>query len=104
MVNAYYHIVFPDVGDLYRRETRTQWPSELYDSGFEGGATTTSLDLPLLRDPVHLLSSESGSTSDDSESLGFSWIYSTKRLMHSSVQYPVFYLGASRVCYLILWL
>ena len=79
----------------------TQSISELYDSGFEGGSSGPSFDLPLLRDPVHLLSSESGSSSDSENNcgeslLGFSWIYSTKRLIQSSVQYPVFYLGASK--------
>jgi hypothetical protein len=71
--------------------------SELYDSGFEG------FDLPL-RDPVHLLSSEctsdseNGTEKSENSSDKFNWIYPTKRLLKSSVQYHVFYLGGTK-CY-----
>lgn len=77
------------------------WPwyhfvkSDLYDSGFEG------FDLPL-RDPVHLLSSdctsdsENGTYSAASETRQINWIYPTKRLLKGSVQYHVFYLGGTQ--------
>lgn len=71
--------------------------SDLYDSGFEG------FDLPL-RDPVHLLSSdctsdsENGTYSAASETRQINWIYPTKRLLKGSVQYHVFYLGGTQ-CY-----
>lgn len=81
----------------YRIAKGTELPTEQRDSQFYEGAFD-SLELPL-RSPMYLISGESSSgewsengTISSSDRI-IDWIYPTKKLLSSSVQYHVFYLG-----------